>query len=211
MSSTFASNTLPLSYTWVTFIPYENGLMPIFVRSADWDADTFEPALHTVTSAMSSTEPLTIFVGMFRVWKKFVCDGSMPVGPAGSFTSHIEMTPALAAAGFTLLVQIVRISSMSEWQNTKPMLPFTMSMRLWRFRCGAFSMWFFRQVRIIVFFPIRIVALPRSAIRISCICFEPTKSTWMTSIFGHDSMRLMSFSKYAGFFDFTTIAMQKEP
>ena len=48
---------------------------------------TFSPALTTVTSERISIAPLLILVAMLRVWKKLVCDGSMPVGPAGTVTS----------------------------------------------------------------------------------------------------------------------------
>merc|ERR1719224_197642 len=72
MSRTLASNTLPLSYTCSTRMPYSNGLMPILVRSTACDAVTLVPWVTTFTSAINSTAPLTILVGMLRVWKKFV-------------------------------------------------------------------------------------------------------------------------------------------
>merc|ERR1719247_769478 len=172
MSSTALSNTAPLSYTETTFIPYSNGLIPIFVSSTAWEAVIFLSFWHTVCSVVSSIVPFTILVGILSVWKKFVCDGSRPVGPAGSFTSIGAITPALAPAGTLFSVTV---------------------------------MWLRRHVRIIVFLPIRIVALPRSLMRISCICFEPTKSTPTMRAFGQVSRRLISLAKYAGFLDLTTM------
>merc|ERR1719498_845031 len=132
MSSTFASKTLPLSYTCCTLMPYSNGLMPILVRSTACDAVTFVPSVTTFTSAINSTAPLTILVGMLRVWKKFVDDGSKPVGPCGKKTSHIARVPAFAGAWRLFSVRMVRISSMSPWQNTKPQLPLMASTSLSR-------------------------------------------------------------------------------
>merc|ERR550537_640439 len=120
MSSTFASKTLPLSYTCCTLMPYSNGLMPIFVRSTACDAVTLVPSVTTFTSAINSTEPLTILVGILRVWKKFVDDGSKPVGPCGKKTSRIATVPAFAGAWRLFSVRMVRTSSMSLWQKTKP-------------------------------------------------------------------------------------------
>merc|ERR1719353_2128055 len=113
MSSTALSNTAPLSYTETTFIPYSNGLIPIFVSSTAWEAVIFLSFWHTVCSVVSSIVPFTILVGILSVWKKFVCDGSRPVGPAGSFTSIGAITPALAPAGTLFSVTVLRISSMS--------------------------------------------------------------------------------------------------
>merc|ERR1719420_1458085 len=192
----------------MTFIPYWKGRIPIFVSNTACDADTFCPSLHTFTSVVNSIDPLTIFVGMFRTWKKFVEDGSKPVGPIGSLTSQGARTTAFAAALTLFSTQVVRISSMSPWQKMKPMLPLIAFSSSSKPSDGFTSWWLRRQVRIIVFLPISTVAFPRKAIRISCICFDPTKSTPTMSAFGHVSRRFTSFAKYAGFFDLTTISRE---
>merc|ERR1719473_2642093 len=120
MSSTLASKTLPLSYTLTTLHPYVNGLIAIFVSSTACDALTLVFSVTTLTSAINSTEPLTILVGMLSVWKKLVDDGSRPVGPCGKNTSQGATMPALAIACLVKLVTNERISSMSPWQKTKP-------------------------------------------------------------------------------------------
>merc|ERR1719408_294448 len=163
MSSTFASKTLPLSYTCCTLMPYSNGLMPILVNSTACDALTLAPSVKTLTSAINSTAPLTILVGMLSVWKKLVEDGSKPVGPCGKKTSHIATTPAFAGARRLFSVRVLRISSMSPWQKTKPQLPLTASTSLSSPSESLTSMCLRSAVRIIVFLPMRRVALPRSA------------------------------------------------
>merc|ERR1719420_1238215 len=137
----------------MTFIPYWKGRIPIFCSNTACDAVTFCPSLHTFTSAVNSIEPLTIFVGMFKTWKKFVEDGSKPVGPIGSMTSIGERTPAFAAASTLFSVQTLRISSMSPWQKMKPMLPLIAFNSSSRPSDGFTSWWLRRHVRIIVFLP----------------------------------------------------------
>jgi hypothetical protein len=39
---------------------------------------------------------------MFKAWKKLICDGSKPVGPAGTAKSTGETTPTLASVGILL-------------------------------------------------------------------------------------------------------------
>jgi len=42
---------------------------------------------------------------MFKAWKKLICDGSKPVGPAGTAKSIGERAPTLASVG-TLFASI---------------------------------------------------------------------------------------------------------
>merc|ERR1719231_888069 len=119
MSSTFASKTLPLSYTCCTLMPYSNGSMPIFVRSTACDAVTLVPSVTTFTSAINSTEPLTILVGILRVWKKFVDDGArlrrrlaLVLGKDGADLVHVavaEHETTVAVDGLNELVQAERV------------------------------------------------------------------------------------------------------
>jgi hypothetical protein len=50
--------------------------------SAAAEAETFSPSLMIGTGLMISMAPLTILVAMLSAWKKAVCPGSRPVGPA---------------------------------------------------------------------------------------------------------------------------------
>ena len=47
---------------------------------------------------------------MLRAWKKLICEGSSPVGPAGTVKSTGETTPTRASVG-SLLASILFLSS----------------------------------------------------------------------------------------------------
>mmetsp|Transcript_33865 Transcript_33865/g.80453 ORF Transcript_33865/g.80453 Transcript_33865/m.80453 type:complete len:232 (-) Transcript_33865:99-794(-) len=172
---TEGSNTPP-SHTKLTVRPYLNGLMPILVRRAASEVPTLTPSNSTLQSLIISIEPLLILVAMFRAWKKEVWAGSSPVAPFGTMHSQGAMTPALAAAGLTYSSTTVCSSPRSPLVNMKPRLPFITG------TIAAHSGWLPSEVRsrmqrrTMVFLPNTSSALPRRAIRMSEICFDPTKS-----------------------------------
>jgi len=52
-------------------------------------------------------------VEIFKAWKKLICEGSSPVGPAGTEKSIGAITPILASVGI-LLASILPLSSWTE-------------------------------------------------------------------------------------------------
>ena len=85
----------------MTIKPYVNGVNFILPSNAAAEDETRSPGCNTTMSLRISIVPLLIFVAMFSVWKKDVCDGSIPVGPAGTTTSTGAMAPTRAGAGTT--------------------------------------------------------------------------------------------------------------
>mmetsp|Transcript_10006 Transcript_10006/g.24896 ORF Transcript_10006/g.24896 Transcript_10006/m.24896 type:complete len:232 (+) Transcript_10006:52-747(+) len=168
----------PPSHTCATTRPYLKGLTPILVRSAASEVPTLLPAVSTLQSLMISIAPLLILVAMLSAWKKEVCAGSRPVGPLGTTQSTGAMTPALADAGLTYSSTTVCSSARSPLVNMKPRLPFITG------TIAAHSGWLPSEVRsrmqrrTMVFLPKISSALPRRAIRMSEICFDPTKSAF---------------------------------
>mmetsp|Transcript_34074 Transcript_34074/g.77164 ORF Transcript_34074/g.77164 Transcript_34074/m.77164 type:complete len:220 (+) Transcript_34074:197-856(+) len=166
----------PFSYTYLMARPYINGLTPSLASKAASDVPTLRPSLITSVSLMISMEPLLILVAMLSAWKNEVCAGSRPVGPLGMVQLHGAMTPDLAAAGFWYSAMISSRTSRSPLVKMKPRLPrITGTME-------AHSGWLPSSVRlrmqrrIMVFLPKISSALPRRAMRMSEICFDPTKS-----------------------------------
>ena len=100
------------------------------------------------------------------------------MGPAGTTTLHGATAPTLAGAGRVLLSKTSRTSPSDPEQKTKPTLPRQHSSSLMTLGANSgFSSQNSRMtLRIMVFFPIKISALPRNAIRVSWICFDPTLS-----------------------------------
>mmetsp|Transcript_6236 Transcript_6236/g.20041 ORF Transcript_6236/g.20041 Transcript_6236/m.20041 type:complete len:246 (+) Transcript_6236:270-1007(+) len=196
MSSTAAAKTVPSWNTCCTSMPYSKGLMPSFASSTAALGETLSPTLKILKSDTSSIWPLTILVPMFRAWKKAVWEGSMPVGPEGSERSTMETCPVLAAAERRCLLMVSLMSSSVQFvAKMKPMLPFTAERSLSRPASGCSSCPRTRPLRIIVFLPMSTTALPRSSMRMSCICLEATWSTPMRSAWGWLTHRSVSLSK----------------
>lgn len=89
----------PSSYTVWIFIPYSNGFKFNFLRRAASEALTFLPTVQTLKSLVIYIWPFTILVEIINAWKKLICDGSSPVGPAGTVKSTGATTPILASVG----------------------------------------------------------------------------------------------------------------
>mmetsp|Transcript_54676 Transcript_54676/g.155585 ORF Transcript_54676/g.155585 Transcript_54676/m.155585 type:complete len:246 (-) Transcript_54676:120-857(-) len=196
MSSTAASKTEPSWKTCWTSMPYSNGLMPSFASRIAELGLTFSPITRILKSETSSIWPFTIFVPMFRAWKKEVCEGSMPVGPAGMAQSTMDTWPVLAADGRRNFWRVALMSSSVQFvAKMKPRLPRISERSLSRPASGYCSWPSCRPFRIIVFLPISTTALPRRSMRMSCICFEATWSTQTMSALGWFTQRSVSLSK----------------
>mmetsp|Transcript_123548 Transcript_123548/g.345936 ORF Transcript_123548/g.345936 Transcript_123548/m.345936 type:complete len:246 (-) Transcript_123548:121-858(-) len=195
MSSTADGNTAPSWKIMLTSMPYSKGLMFSLPSSTAALGETFSPVFRIGNSETSSIWPLTILVPMFRAWKKFVCEGSMPVGPEGRFSAATATCPALAAESRRCLLRVSRMSSRVQFvAKMKPMLPWMLARNFSMPASGCFSCPISRALRIIVFFPISTTAFPRSSKRMSCICFEATWSTLTMRALGeltHKSMSLL--------------------
>jgi len=69
-----------------------------------------------------------ILVDIYRAWKNEIIEGSIPVGPGGTITSHWEIIPTLAAV-LTLLDSIMGLSSKAGTsEKMRPILPLVYSM-----------------------------------------------------------------------------------
>lgn len=73
---------------------------------------------------------------MFKAWKKLICEGSSPVGPAGTAKSIGATTPILASVGI-LLASILPLSSWTE-QSVKIRATFCLSKLLRAWSSGIF-------------------------------------------------------------------------
>mmetsp|Transcript_96776 Transcript_96776/g.301850 ORF Transcript_96776/g.301850 Transcript_96776/m.301850 type:complete len:246 (-) Transcript_96776:129-866(-) len=196
MSNTAAAKTEPSWYTCWTSIPYSNGLMLSLFNSTAALGDTLSPTHRILKSETSSIWPLTILVPMFRAWKKEVWEGSMPVGPEGSDMSTMETCPVLAAADRRCFLSVSRMSSRVQFvAKMKPMLPFTAARSLSRPASGYCSWPKARPFLIMVFLPMSTTALPRSSMRMFCICLEATWSMPTSRAWGWLTQRSMSLSK----------------
>mmetsp|Transcript_49748 Transcript_49748/g.138167 ORF Transcript_49748/g.138167 Transcript_49748/m.138167 type:complete len:246 (-) Transcript_49748:105-842(-) len=195
MSSTADGNTAPSWKIMLTSMPYSKGLMFSLPSSTAALGETFSPVFKMGNSDTSSIWPLTILVPMFRAWKKFVCEGSMPVGPDGRFSAATATWPALAADKRLCLLRVSWMSSKVQFvAKMKPMLPAMFERSLSMPASGCCSCPISRALRIIVFFPISTTALPRSSSRMFCICFDATWSTLTMRALGeltHKSMSLL--------------------
>merc|ERR1719378_56374 len=144
---------------------------------------------------------------MLSAWKKDVCAGSRPVGPFGIMHEHGAMTPAFAAAGLTYSLTTASTTSRSPVVKTKPMLPTMYGMMDYQAGCSPSAHRLRMQRRIMVFLPKTSSALPRRAMRMSEICFEPTKSASTISARGYLLMHSSRCAKYATFFDLATMSV----
>mmetsp|Transcript_49752 Transcript_49752/g.138184 ORF Transcript_49752/g.138184 Transcript_49752/m.138184 type:complete len:246 (-) Transcript_49752:105-842(-) len=195
MSSTADGNTAPSWKIMLTSMPYSKGLMFNLPSRTAALGETFSPVFRIGNSDTSSIWPLTIFVPMFRAWKKFVWDGSIPVGPEGKFNAATATWPAFAADNRLCLLSVSWMSSSVQFvAKMKPMLPWMLARNLSMPASGCFSCPISKALRIIVFFPISTVAFPRSSRRMFCICFDATWSTLTMRALGeltHKSMSLL--------------------
>mmetsp|Transcript_93417 Transcript_93417/g.183152 ORF Transcript_93417/g.183152 Transcript_93417/m.183152 type:complete len:230 (+) Transcript_93417:105-794(+) len=201
MSRTAALKTLPSWNTWLTSIPYSNGLMFNLPSNTAALGETLSPTFKMGKSLTNSICPLTIFVPMLSAWKKLVCDGSMPVGPEGMFKLTTDTWPGFAAESLRCFPKQSRMSSRVQFvAKMKPMFPRTFARNVSMPASGWRSCPISNPFRIIVFLPITTTALPRRAIRMSCICLEATWSTVTIRAFGAVVQSSISLSKYLLFF-----------
>eukprot|EP00094_Tigriopus_californicus_P005625 TCALIF_05422-PA protein Name:"Similar to YLR339C Putative uncharacterized protein YLR339C (Saccharomyces cerevisiae (strain ATCC 204508 / S288c))" AED:0.10 eAED:0.10 QI:0/-1/0/1/-1/1/1/0/152 len=144
------------------------------LRRVASDRPTLSPVRNRFTSWTISIVPLVILVGMFKAWKNEVFSGPSPVFCAGTTTSKGAMAPARAGALTLLDKRAPRMVPRSSLVNTNPTLPRICGNSFSRAgfcsRCPRIAL------RIMVFLPMRMTALPRSIMRICCICLEPTLS-----------------------------------
>mmetsp|Transcript_1721 Transcript_1721/g.3701 ORF Transcript_1721/g.3701 Transcript_1721/m.3701 type:complete len:211 (-) Transcript_1721:241-873(-) len=166
MSSTLALKMFPSWKIFSTLRAYENGMSPNFCISATSELPIFSPSFTRCTGLMISIWPLLIFVWMLSTWKNDVNVGSIPVGPAGTVTSHCAKVPALAAAGTLWDSMISRISFRSPTVNTIPTLPTSSGSSC--SSSGCLSRICLIAVRIMVFLPITISDTPRISMRSFC-------------------------------------------
>mmetsp|Transcript_36188 Transcript_36188/g.94121 ORF Transcript_36188/g.94121 Transcript_36188/m.94121 type:complete len:231 (+) Transcript_36188:234-926(+) len=177
MSSTSAGKTLPLSIRCFITRRYEKGLMFILTKRAAWEAVTLSPTLKISTACCISMAPFTILVGMFRVWKKEVWEGSRPVGPAGMVTATGAMAPARAGAPTSLSLRTSKISENSALVKTKPRLPLMRGTNFSKKASSSCSTANWRKALLImVFLPKRTTAFPRRSTRTFWSCLEVTLS-----------------------------------
>lgn len=145
-----------------------------------------------------SMVPFEILVAIDRAWKKDVFSGPRPVFWGGTNTSMGAIAPALAGA-FTCIVTSYlqnrvtttlstlwrlalfsriksRTSVSSSEVNTNPTLPLIWGSKISSW--GFLSRWPRIAFLIVVFLPIIRTPWPRNDVRICCICFDPTLSTF---------------------------------
>lgn len=94
----------------------------IFSRVAS-EAPTLVPASTSFKSVVISMVPRAILVGTPRAWKKEVLPGSMPVFPAGTYTSAGATAPALAGAATFSARMTSRVLLRSALVKMNPTLP----------------------------------------------------------------------------------------
>mmetsp|Transcript_10755 Transcript_10755/g.35628 ORF Transcript_10755/g.35628 Transcript_10755/m.35628 type:complete len:212 (+) Transcript_10755:401-1036(+) len=174
--------------------------MPSFSRRTASELPTFWPICKRSTGDTISIFPLTIFVAIWRVWKKFVWPGSQSVGPGGTTTWTGATAPTRAGAGTRFASITWRTSFRSPFVKTQPMFPRIREIKHSQ-GCPGLSWTNCPMIlRIIVFFPINTTALSRRAMRICWNCFDPTLSQCTMNTFEYvpniDAMR----SKYCSFF-----------
>lgn len=87
---------IPSSYTPLTFIPYENGVILSLANKAAADGLTVSPTAKIGTEFSILILPLIIFVVILRAWKKVTSAGGRPVSPFGTITSQLLIYPILA-------------------------------------------------------------------------------------------------------------------
>mmetsp|Transcript_37823 Transcript_37823/g.118521 ORF Transcript_37823/g.118521 Transcript_37823/m.118521 type:complete len:203 (-) Transcript_37823:91-699(-) len=147
------------------------------LRRVACEASTLSPTSRSSTGEVISMAPRVILVAICSVWKKEVFSGPQVVGPGGMMTFTGAMAPTRAGAGTTLAMTTSRTSLRSPLVKTKPTLPTSVSMSCSIGWPSFLATNWPRHLRIMVFLPMRISALPRRAMRTCWICFEPTLST----------------------------------